>query len=320
MDKDNKGARQAGHHAGRAAHGKESASVWTAVILAAGMLVLSGCGGPKAGTVYEPSHQEESLYVDMTAFQAQEQEKEEKELPQVEILDSGYTITQIDESDVYPPVKTDDYGNALPAYRLNYAARISNRGSDKAMIRPTIVVKVMDVNGERIGKSRKTFRTYVLPDEEIAVAGDMIIRGENPSEISITAESEDPEDFYPTEEELRIPGSDSYSASDVMVEVLEEYKDKAPAAGRESSEGLARGYFRFGELPALSGRISCNSTEDQEAFVTILFKDGDKLLGGETGRVMIPAGKEAFYTFSAGGPVPAETDSYEVSAFSIAHY
>lgn len=96
MDKDNKGARQAGHHAGRAAHGKGSASVWTAVILAAGMLVLSGCGGPKAGTVYEPSHQEESLYVDMTAFQAQEQEKEEKELPQVEILDSGYTITQID--------------------------------------------------------------------------------------------------------------------------------------------------------------------------------------------------------------------------------
>ena len=159
MDKDNKGARQAGHHAGCAAHGKGSASVWTAVILAAGMLALSGCGGPKAGTVYEPSHQEENLYVDMTAVQAQEQEKEEKELPQVEILDSGYTITQIDESDVYPPVKTDDYGNALPAYRLNYAARISNRGSDKAMIRPTIVVKVMDVNGERIGKSRKTFRT-----------------------------------------------------------------------------------------------------------------------------------------------------------------
>ena len=320
MYKDKKGAWPGRHHAGGAVGRKGSFSAWTAAILIAGMLVLAGCGGPKAGTVYEPAHQEESLYVDMTAVQAREQEKEEKELPQVEIIDSGYTITQIDESDVYPPVKTDDYGNPLPAYRLNYAVRISNKGNDKAMIRPTIVVKAMNLNGERIGKSRKTFRTYVLPDEEIAVAGDMIIRGENPSEIIISAECEDPEDFYPTGEELNMPGSDSYSASEVLAEVLEEYKDKAPSAGRENSEGLAKGYFRFGELPALSGRISCTSTEDQEAFVTILFKDGGEILGGETGRVMIPAGKEAFYTFSAGGPIPSETDNYEVSAFSIAQY
>ena len=320
MDKVKKGAWPGRHYAGCAVHRKRPASVWTAVILTAGMLVLSGCGGPKPGTVYEPSHQEENLYVDMTAVRAQEQEKEEKELPQVEIIDSGYTITQIDESDVYPPVKTDDNGNALPAYRLNYAVRISNKGNEKAMIRPTIVVRAVNMNGERIAKSRKTFRTYVLPDEEIAVAGDMIIRGEYPSEIQFSAESEDPEDFYPTEEELRMPGGDSYSASEVLVEVLEEYKDQAPSAGRENSEGLAEGYFRFGELPALSGRIRCNSTEDQEAFVTILFKDGDEILGGETGRVMIPAGKEAFYTLSAGGPVPAETDNFEVSAFSIAHY
>ena len=320
MDNNKKGTWRGKCRAGRADTRKRSFSALAAVILAAGILALSGCGGPKVGTVYEPAHQEESLYVDMTAVQAQEQEKEEKEVPQVEIIDSGYTITQIDESDVYPPVKTDDNGNPLPAYRLNYAVRISNKGSDKAMIRPTIVVRAMNLNGERIGKSRKTFRTYVLADEEIAVAGDMIIRGENPAEILISAESEDPEDFYPTEEELRMPGGDSYSASDVLVEVLEEYKDNAPSAGRKNSDGLAEGYFRFGELPALSGRIRCNSTEDQEAFVTILFKDGDRILGGETGRVLIPAGKEAFYTFSAGGPVPDETDNYEVSAFSIAHY
>ena len=46
----------------------------------------------------------------------------------------------------------------------------------------------------------------------------------------------------------------------------------------------------------------------------------NEILGGETGRVMIPAGKEAFYTFSAPGPIPEETDQYEVSAFSIARF
>jgi hypothetical protein len=294
------------------------AGITTAIL--AGVLVLSGCGGPKAGTVYEPSRQEEDLSIDMTAVEAARLERENKELPQAEITESGYTVTEIDESDVYPPVKTDDNGNALPAYLVNYAVRISNKGNDRAMIRPTIVVRVNDANGERISKSSKTFRTYILPDEEIAVAGDMIVHGAEPSQITFTAECEDPEVFYPTEEELRIPGGDSYSASDVTVEVLEEYAQKAPSAGRESSEGMSKGYFRLGELPALSGRISCNSGEDREAFVTILFKDGDEILGGETGRVMIPAGKEAFYTFSAPGPIPEDTDQYEVSAFSIARF
>lgn len=305
---------------GRCSRTRSAVSAGISGLILAGVLVLAGCGGPKAGTVYEPARQEEDLYIDLTAAEAEAREKEEKELPEAEITETGYSITEIDESDVYPPVKTDDNGNPLPAYLVNYGVRISNKNSDLAMIRPTIVVTARDENGEKITRSRKTVRTYILPGEEIAVAGDMIVRGERPSEMDFYAESDDPEDFYPTEEELRMPGGDSYSASDVVVEVLDEYSEKAPSAGRESSAGLAKGYFRFGELPALSGKISCTSGEDQEAFVTILFRDGDEILGGETGRVMIPAGKEAFYTLTAAAPIPDDTDNYEVSAFSIAAY
>jgi len=300
--------------------GKDRIKAAAAAVLLAAVLVLPGCGADKAGTVYKPSHQEEDLYIDVTAVQALEESREEKEPPEAEITDSGYTITQIDESDVYPPKETDENGDPLPAWLVNYAVRISNRGSDRALVQPTIVARAMDEYGSRISSSRKTVRTYVLADQEIAVAGDMVVRGQKPAQMEFAAECVDPEEFYPTEEELNMPAGDSYSASDVVVEVMDEYAHSAPSAGRESSEGLSKGYFRLGELPVLSGRIRCDSGEDQEAFVTILYLNGDRILGGETGRVMIPGGKDALYSFSAAGPIPEELDNYEVSAFSIAHY
>lgn len=292
----------------------------SSAVLLTVLLILSGCGEPEAGTVYEPANREENLYIDLTALEAEEEIKNNRELPEAEITDSGYTVSEIDESDVYPPKKTDSQGNRLPAYMVNFAVRISNKGNDSAMVFPTVIAKAKDMNGDTITSYRRTIRTYILPDEEIVYAGDMIVRGEKPSDIRFSAECDDPEDFYPTEEELRMPRTDSYSASDVTVEVLEEYKDKAPSAGRESSEGLAKGYFLFGELPVLSGKIRCNYSENHEAFVTILFKNGENILGGETGRVMIPRGKEAFFSFSSTGPLPEGTDNYEVGAFPIAGY
>ena len=284
------------------------------------LLILSGCGEPEAGTVYEPAKREENLYIDLTAMEAEKEMKNNREPPEAEITDSGYSISEIDESDVYPPKKTDEQGNRLPAYMVNFAVRISNKGNDRAMINPTVIAKAKDMNENTIASSRRTIRTYILPDEEIVFAGDLIVRGERPSEVRFSAECDDPEDFYPTEEELQLPRTDDYRASDITVEVLEEYKDRAPSAGRVSSDGLARGYFLFGELPVLSGKIRCDYPGDQEAFVTVLFKNGDNILGGETGRVMIPKGKEAFYSFSSTGPLPEETDNYEVSAFPIAGY
>ena len=117
-----------------------------------------------------------------------------------------------------------------------------------------------------------------------------------------------------------MPSADSYEAGEVRVRVLPEYEEGAPSAGRKNSAGLSQGYFYFGELPELSGTISCSSGSDQEAFVTILYRDGDRILGGETGRVMIPAGRKASYVLTAAGPVPEGTQSFEVSAFSIAQY
>ena len=124
----------------------------------------------------------------------------------------------------------------------------------------------------------------------------------------------------PAEEDLKMPSSDSYQAGEVRAETAKEYEETAPSAGRKSSDGLADGYFYFKELPALSGEISCSSDTDQEAFVTILYKDGDEILGGETSSVMIPAGKKASYVFTAAAPIPEDTESFEVSAFSIPDY
>ena len=160
----------------------------------------------------------------------------------------------------------------------------------------------------------------MLPGDEIAFASDMIVRGERPESVWFSARSEDPQDFYPTDKELDMPSSDSYSAGTVSIRVSPDYEQKAPSAGRKNSEGLAKGYFRFGELPELSGDISCSRDTDQEAFVTVLFRHGDVILGGETGRVMIPAGKTARYVLTAAGPIPENTDSYEVCACSIAQY
>jgi hypothetical protein len=148
----------------------------------------------------------------------------------------------------------------------------------------------------------------------------MTVRGEMPDRVSFSAVSEDPDNYYPTEEELNMPSADSYEAGEVRVRLLPEYEEEAPSAGRKSSEGLSQGYFYFGELPELSGTIRCSSGKDQEAFVTILYKDDDRILGGETGRVMIPAGRKASYVLTAAGPVPEGTQSFEVSAFSIAQY
>ena len=68
------------------------------------LALLTGCSkGPEEGTVYGPSDSEENLYLDLTAEEAENLEREQKELPEAEITDSGYSITQIDESDVYPP-------------------------------------------------------------------------------------------------------------------------------------------------------------------------------------------------------------------------
>ena len=284
-------------------------------------IILTSCGsGPQPGAVYGKADSEENLYVDLTALEAQEEALKEKELPEAEITDSGYTITEIDESDVYPLKKTDGYGNRLPAYLVDFAVRISNREGDLALVRPTVTVVAEDINGNKIASSTKTIRTYVLPGDEIAFASDMTVRGELPARIRFYAESEDPADFYPAEEELQMPLSDNYQAGDVHVRVLSEYEEEAPSAGRKNSEGLAKGYFRFGELPELSGEIRCDTGEEQEAFVTVLYLDGDQILGGETGRVRIPAGQSADYVLTAAGPVPEETDAFEVRAFSIADY
>lgn len=284
-------------------------------------LLLPGCGkGPETGTVYGPADSEENLYIDVTAEEAKKLEEEEKELPEAKIVDSGYTITEIDESDVYPPKKTDEYGNILSAYLVDFAVKISNEGNEQAMIWPTVKAVAYDSNGNIISEDKRTVRTYVLPGDVIAYGSEMTVRGEKPDRIEFSAVSEDPESYYPTEEELNMPFSDSYQASEVTVQVAEEFAEKAPSAGRKSSEGLSEGYFYFKELPELSGTISCSADHDQEAFVTVLYKDGDEILGGETGRVMIPAGKDASYVFTAAAPIPEDTESYEVSAFSIASY
>lgn len=286
-----------------------------------GALLLSGCSkGPKEGTVYGPSDAEENLYLDLTAEEIKEQEEKEKELPEAEIIDSGYTITEIDESDVYPPKKTDDDGNALPAYLVDYAVKISNEGNELAMVWPTVTITAYDSYGNEISESQKKIQTYVLPGDVIAFGSQMTVRGDKPDRIAFSAVSEDPEKYYPAEEELKMPSSDRYQAGKVKAETAKEYEEKAPSAGRKSSEGLSDGYFYFKELPALSGEISCSSNTDQQAFVTILYKDGDEILGGETGRVMIPAGKTASYVFTAAAPIPKDTESFEVSAFSIADY
>lgn len=292
----------------------------TAVLLIGILLSLQGCGKPQAGTVYGPADQEENLYIDVTAQEAAVKEQENRELPEARIRDSGYTITKMDESDVYPPKKTDEEGNPLEAWLVVYAVRISNSGNDLAMIRPTVTAVAADAEGNEISTSKKTIRTYVLPGDEIAFASDMIVRGEKPESVWFTAVSEDPQNFYPTEEELDIPPSDSYTAGSVSVRVSPAYEEKAPSAGRKNSEGLSKGYFRFGELPEISGDIACSRNADQEAFVTVLFRHGDVILGGETGRVMIPAGKTARYVLTAAGPIPENTDSYEICACSIAQY
>ena len=261
-----------------------------------------------------------SFYLDLTADEAKKLEEEEKERPEAEIIDSGYTITGIDESDVYPPRKTDDFGNVLPAYLVDFAVRISNEGNDQALVWPTVKVTAYDSNGTVLSEEEKKIRTYVLPGDVITYGSDVTVRGEKPARIRFTAYSEDPEIYYPAEEELNIPFSDSYQTGEVTVRVAEEYEENAPSAGRRSSEGLPDGYFYFKELPQLSGTVSCSSGDDQEAYVTILYRDGDEILGGETSRVMIPAGKTASYVFTAAAPIPEGTQSYEVTAFSIAAY
>lgn len=291
------------------------------IILSAALCLLEGCAkGPQAGTVYGPSGVEDEFYLDLDEAEAREAAEEDKELPQIEIADSGYTITQIDESDVYPPKKTDDDGNRLPAYLVDFAVRLSNKGNDRALIRPLVTVEALDSYGNTISTSTKTILTYILPDDEIAFASDMTVRGEEPAEIRFYAEGEDPEVFYPTEEELDMPASDQYRTGDIQVRVLPDYEDTAPTAGRTNSVGLSKGYFRFGEVPELSGTISCTREEDREAFVTVLYMDDDRILGGETGRVRIPAGKDASFVLSAAAPIPEGTDRFEVQAFSIAQY
>lgn len=285
------------------------------------LALMTGCSrGPEEGTVYGPADAEENLYLDLTAEEAEKLEKEEKDLPEAAIIDSGYSITQIDESDVYPPKKTDDYGEALPAYLVDFAVILSNEDSDLAMVWPTVTAVAYDSFGNELSRVDKTIRTYVLPGDKIAFGSEMTVRGELPDRISFSAVSEDPDNYYPTEEELNMPSADSYEAGEVRVHVLPEYEEQAPSAGRKSSEGLSQGYYCFGELPELSGTVRCSSDQDQEAFVTILYRDGDRILGGETGRVMIPAGKKASYVLTAAGPVPEGTQSFEVSAFSIAQY
>ena len=285
------------------------------------LALLTGCSkGPEEGTVYGPSDSEENLYLDLTAEEAENLEREQKELPEAEITDSGYSITQIDESDVYPPKKTDDYGEALPAYLVDFAVILSNEDSELAMVWPTVTAVAYDSDGNELSRVEKTIRTYVLPGDKIAYGSEMTVRGQMPDRIGFSAVSEDPDNYYPTEEELNMLSADSYEAGEVRVRVLPEYEEGAPSAGRKSSAGLSQGYFYFGELPELSGTISCSSGSDQEAFVTILYRDGDRILGGETGRVMIPAGRKASYVLTAAGPVPEGTQSFEVSAFSIAQY
>lgn len=286
-----------------------------------GALVLTGCGkGPEAGTVYGPSDSEENLYLNQTAEETEGLEEEEKTVQEAEIIDSGYTITEIDESDVYPPKKRDEYGNVLSAYLVDFGVRISNEGNERALVWPTVKVTAYDSNGNTITETERKIRTYVLPGDVIDYGSEITVRGEKPAGVRFTVFSRDPEAFYPSEEELNIPPSDSYQAGEVTVRVAEEYKENAPSAGRKSSEGLSEGYFYFEELPELSGTVSCSNDSDQEAFVTILYRDGDEILGGETGRVMIPAGKTASYVLTAAGPIPESTESYEASAFSIADY
>ena len=285
------------------------------------LAVVTGCSrGPEAGTVYGPVDTEENLYIDLTAEEAEKLEQEEKILPEAEITESGFTVSEIDESDVYPPKKTDENGEPLPAYLVDYAVKISNADNELAMVWPTVTAVAYDIDGNKISTSKKTIRTYVLPGDEIAFGSEMTVRGNRPASVQFSATSEDPETYYPTEEELDMPASDSYRTGEVSVRILSEYEGSAPSAGRKSSDGLSNGYFKFGELPELSGTVSCSTDKDQEAFVTILYRNGDEILGGETGRVMIPAGKEAAFVLSAAAPVPEDTESFEVTAFSIAVY
>ena len=286
------------------------------------LALLTGCGkGPAPGQVYGPSDSEENLYLDGQSEENTKTEDEEENLLSVEIDETGYTVTQIDESNVYPPKKTDDYGNALPAYLVDYAVKISNEDSDTALIWPVVTVSAYGSDGRMISSAKKRINTYVLPGDEIFFGADMTVRGEEPQRIEFTAQSTNPEDFYPTEEELKMPSSDKYKAGEVSADVLEEYEKDAPAAGRKNSQGLSEGYYYFRELPMLSGTVSCASDTDEEAFVTIVYRSEDgEILGGETGRVMIPAGKEASYVLTAAGPVPKDTKTFEVNAFSIAEY
>ena len=315
------GAEGSGHETHKKRGGSFHVCALVSALLIVTAALLTGCGkGPEAGTVYGPADKEENLYLDLTAEEAKSLEEKEKELPEAEITESGYSITEIDESDVYPPVKTDDYGSALPAYLVDYAVKISNSDNDLAMVWPTLTVTAYDDNGEELSKVQKTIRTYILPGDEIYFASEMTVRGRTPARVRFTAVSEDPETYYPTEEELNMPPSDNYMTGEVSVRILPEYEEETPSAGRKNSEGLAKGYFSFGELPELSGTVSCSWDKDQEAYVTILYRKGDEILGGETGRVMILAGMEASYVFTAAGPVPEGTETIEARAFSIAEY
>ena len=290
-------------------------------LLAACLLLLTSCGrGPQPGTIYGRADQEENLYVDLTAMEEEEEERKERGLPEVEITDSGYTVTQIDESDVYPPKKTDEDGNRLPAYLVVFAVRLSNREGEAGLVRPEVTAVAEDAYGNTISSTTKTVLTYLLPGDEIAFASDFTVRGEYPDHITFSAEAEDPEVFYPTEEELQMPPSDSYEAGEVKVRVLSAFEENPPSAGRKNAKGLAKGYFRLGELPELSGEIRCHTGEEQEAYVTVLYRDDDRILGGETGRVRIPAGQTAGYVLTAAAPIPEGTDSFDVCAFSIAEY
>ena len=70
---------------------------------------------------------------------------------------------------------------------------------------------------------------------------------------------------------------------------------------------------------AVDGKVEKDNGKKVDPSKQVITLDGE-ILGGETGRVMIPAGKEASYVLTAAGPVPKDTKTFEVNAFSIAEY
>ena len=80
------------------------------------------------------------------------------------------------------------------------------------MVWPTVRFVDYDSYGNKLAESHKKIQTYVLPGDVIAFGSQMTVHAERNRTASRLPASEDPENYYPAEEDLKMPSSDSYQA------------------------------------------------------------------------------------------------------------